>query len=391
VARAGPQAAGAGRRLEARASEEEHRREERRLRRERADARARQRRYIRSLREARQGEEEVRATLRYGYEHIVGAGGRMGAILRSLDRVVPTDLPLLLLGETGTGKELVARAIHEHSPRRGGPFVTVNAAALPESLVESELFGYRRGAYTGADRDRMGRIREADRGTFFLDEIGEMTTSAQAKLLRVLETATVRPVGGGSDHPIDVRLITATNRDLQASVEEGRFREDLYHRVRVVPIELPALRERLDDLPLLVEHFLLAHSRGAPPAVSEEAVAHLRTHAWPGNIRELEMCLRVALVLCDGPRLLRKHIRIHPVSGPSTGSDRVRLDGLSQRQRRLLEEWPEAEAISCSSYVKRFGLSPRTASRDLADLMTRGLLERRGAGAATRYVRVVNP
>jgi DNA-binding NtrC family response regulator len=310
----------------------------------------------------------------------------MAEILRNLDRVVPTDLPLLLLGETGTGKDLVARAIHAHSPRRAGPFVTLNAAALPENLVETELFACRRWAYTGADRDRRGRVREADRGTLFLDEIGEMTASAQSKLLRVLETGAVRPVGGGRELPTDVRLIVATNRDLEALVAEGRFREDLYHRVRVVPIELPSLRDRLDDLPLLVEHFLRAHARGAPPAVSDEALARLRAHTWPGNIRELEMCLRVALVLCDGPKMLAHHVQVHPLPDSSSGNGRGAHEGLSLRQRRLLEEWPEGEPIGCSAYAERYGLSARTASRDLADLTRRGVLERRGSGAATRYV-----
>jgi two-component system response regulator HydG len=382
---AGPAAARVEGRIRERAHEKRRRAEERRLRQERAEARARQKRYLESIRSARRNQEEIRATLRYRYERIVGSGGRMHGLLRSLDRVIPTDAPLLLLGETGTGKELVARAIHENSRRREGPFVSLNGAALPESLVEVELFGCRRGSYTDADRDRTGRIRDAHGGTFFLDEVGELSLPIQGKLLRVLEAGEVRPVGSHDPHHVNVRLVAATNRDLEAEVDAGTMRADLYHRLKVVTLTLPPLRERIDDLPLLAEHFLQAHSRGAPPAVSPEALDRLREHDWPGNIRELEMCLRVALVLCEGPSLRPEHIQIHPIRPPfeETGAD----PSLPDRHRRLLREWPRHRPLRCSEVAARFGVSKRTASRDLAALVRSGHLVKRGGGPTTCFLR----
>jgi len=203
----------------------------------------------------------------------------------------------------------------------------------------------------------------------------------------------VRPVGSQEEYPADVRLIVATNRDLQSRVDDGLFREDLYHRIKVVPIALPPLRERLEDLPLLVEHFLMAHSRGATPVVTDEVLDRLRAHPWPGNVRELEMCLRVALVLCEGPRLEPEHLQIHhliaPESGPAVAIT-SEADGpvdLLERQQRLLEEWPIDEPIRCSAYADRYDVPPRTASRDLAQLARQGYLTKLGAGRSTRYVR----
>ena len=220
-------------------------------------------------------------------------------MLRVVDRVTQADVPVLVVGESGTGKELVARAIHRHGRRAGQPFVTENCSAIPEPLLESALFGHVRGAFTGADRPRAGLFDAASGGTLFLDEIGEMSLAMQAKLLRVLETGEIRPVGADRTRRVDVRVIAATHRNLQRLVADGRFREDLFYRLDVITIEVPALRERPGDVELLVRHFVSKHAAGRRVRVLPEALAALRRHPWPGNVRQLENELRRALVLCD--------------------------------------------------------------------------------------------
>ncbi|HIE03646.1 MAG TPA: sigma-54-dependent Fis family transcriptional regulator, partial [Candidatus Latescibacteria bacterium] len=217
-------------------------------------------------------------------------GGRspaMRKVLELIDKVAPTDATVLVLGESGTGKELVARRIHHLSPRRDRPLVAVHCATFPENLLESELFGYERGAFTGATRRKVGHFEYADGGTIFLDEVGELPTSVQAKLLRFLQERQFTRIGGVEPVRVDVRVIAATNRDLEREVMEGRFREDLFYRLNVFPIELPPLRERREDIPLLVEHFLRQRNR-PPDVVSPEAMEALLTYDWPGNVRELE-------------------------------------------------------------------------------------------------------
>ena len=224
------------------------------------------------------------------YPSIVGRGRVMRAMLAVLDRVVDGDFPVLLLGESGTGKELVAQALHETSPRKDGPFVGVNCGAIAEGLLESELFGVVKGAFTGAVKDRPGLIEAASGGVLFLDEIGEMSLALQAKLLRVLQERRVRRVGGNHEIAVDARVVSATNRDLSREVAAGRFREDLYYRLKVVQIEVPPLRERREDLPLLVDHFLtrLAEESGRKkPTLTRECLERLVAHDWPGNVREL--------------------------------------------------------------------------------------------------------
>ncbi len=224
------------------------------------------------------------------YPSIIGRGRVMRSMLSVLDRVVEGDFPVLLLGESGTGKELVAAALHENSPRAKGPFIGVNCGAIAEGLLESELFGVVKGAFTGAVKDRAGLIEAASGGVLFLDEIGEMSLGLQAKLLRVLQERRVRRVGGTQEIPIDARIVSATNRELSREVAAGRFREDLYYRLKVVQIEVPPLRERREDLPVLVEHFLskLAEDGTRPkPSVSRECMERLLAHDWPGNVREL--------------------------------------------------------------------------------------------------------
>ncbi|HZR84041.1 MAG TPA: sigma-54 dependent transcriptional regulator [Candidatus Binatia bacterium] len=231
---------------------------------------------------------------------VVGRTPAMVEIYKAVARVAPTSASVLILGETGTGKEVVARAIHRHSPRHNRRFLAVDCAALSETLLESELFGHVRGAFTGAVGDSPGLFAEADGGTIFLDEIGDVSPAMQARLLRVLQEREVRPVGGTRWRPVDVRVIAATHRDLAAAVAAGRFREDLYYRLQVVTIALPPLRERRDDIPLLVEHFVrrAAAETGRPViGVSQGALAALAGHGWPGNVRELSHVVERAVVL----------------------------------------------------------------------------------------------
>jgi transcriptional regulator with PAS, ATPase and Fis domain len=238
---------------------------------------------------------------------IVGRSAAIERLRVRIAKVAPLDVAVLILGESGTGKELVARALHREGPRRAGPLVAVNAAALPASLVESELFGYAPGAFTGAERrGRKGRFEQADGGTVFLDEIGDMPLEVQAKLLRVLQERVVEPVGGDRPVPVDFRLVAATNRDLKAMVDAGQFRLDLYYRIATVSLEVPRLADRAEDIPELVRHFLgeLAELHGRrPPEISPEAEAMLMARSWPGNVRQLRHTLERALIFAEGSTL----------------------------------------------------------------------------------------
>jgi len=227
-------------------------------------------------------------------------------VLRNVDMVAPTDSTVLILGETGTGKELIARAIHKNSKRSNGPFVRVNCGALPESLLESELFGHDQGAFTGATRQRTGRFELADGGTIFLDEIGEMPLSAQSRLLRILQEHELERVGGSQTIQVDVRVLAATNRNLPEMVEAGTFREDLYYRINVFPISIPPLRERPEDIPTLVRFFLkqLGPRLGRKvDQVPDHVCALFREYSWPGNVRELENIVERAMILTPGDTL----------------------------------------------------------------------------------------
>jgi two-component system response regulator HydG len=238
---------------------------------------------------------------------IVGASPKMQRIFKLVTKVARTDSTVLITGESGTGKELVARSIHLQSRRAAGLFVPVNVGAIPETLVESELFGYVRGAFTGATGERRGLIEEADGGTLFLDEIGEMPVSVQVKLLRTLENSEVRRLGANENRLVDVRVVAATNRDLQADVASGRFREDLFYRLNVVQIDLPPLRERREDIGLLASYFLDragAKADRTPLEFSPEARALLERYDYPGNVRELENAVEHAVALADGTRIL---------------------------------------------------------------------------------------
>ena len=258
----------------------------------------------RALEESALREENIRLRrelLRvFAHNNIVGQGQKIAAILEMVRTVGPTLSTVLITGESGTGKELVARAIHEASPRREKPFVSINCGAFPETLLESELFGYLKGAFTGAEANKKGIIESANEGTLFLDEIGETSPSMQVKLLRVLQERTVRPLGGTADVPVDVRLIASTNRDLTAMVAAGQFREDFFYRISVIPIHVPPLRERNEDIEPLARHFLRKFALQMGKAVHDfdrEALTAILRYSWPGNVRELENAIEHAVAV----------------------------------------------------------------------------------------------
>lgn len=237
---------------------------------------------------------------------MIGASAAMQAVRKLVQRVAASPATVLVTGETGTGKELVASALHEMSPRKKAAFVCINCGALPDNLVESELFGYEKGAFSGADRGKPGRFELADGGTLFLDEVGELPLASQVKLLRVLQDGVIDPLGSTTSRKIDVRLVAATNRDLEVAAKEGRFREDLLYRLRVVEIRVPALRDRLDDVPALVEFFLDKHAQRLGrrrPRVGTSGLAALQARAWPGNVRELDHAVERAVLLAEGDEL----------------------------------------------------------------------------------------
>jgi DNA-binding NtrC family response regulator len=281
---------------------------------------------------------------------LIGEHPAMRRVLERIDQVADTDANVLIRGETGTGKEVVARLIHTSSARRGGPFVAMNMAAIPEALAESELFGHMKGSFTGAERTRTGKFRSADGGTLFLDEIGDMPSGLQAKLLRTLQERTVQPIGATEEQPINVRVIAATHRNLEQLVREGLFREDLYYRLDVIPIELPPLRERREDIAQLAEHFrreFNARDGRAVPGFSPEVLLRLTTHDWPGNVRQLENAVERLVLLAanrlvtleDLPPNLRGDV-VDVSAGsldlPPTGVDLRML--LSQLEERFIDQ-----------------------------------------------------
>jgi len=250
---------------------------------------------------------------RVGLPRILGDSPAIREASEQLQKVAGTDATVLLLGESGTGKELFARAIHQLSPRSGGPFVALNCAAIPENLLENELFGHEKGAYTGADRQRLGKLEMACGGTLFLDEIGEMPPGMQGKILRVLQERTFERVGGNVTIEAEVRLVAATNRDLERAIGRGEFREDLYFRLSVFPLTVPPLRHRRDDIPLLARYFLERYAREIHRPVREfhpDSLARLQDYSWPGNVRELQNCIERAVILCDGNLLQPEHLHL---------------------------------------------------------------------------------
>jgi two-component system response regulator HydG len=283
----------------------------------------------RGLRHAALEEENTRLRALVGcnvdVSAIIGTSEAMRRVFEAMALVAPTEATVLILGESGTGKELVAQAIHANSPRRAGPLITVNCAALPEALLESELFGHERGAFTGATNRRVGRFELAHGGTIFLDEVGDLTPAAQIRLLRVLQSQEFERVGGTETLKVDVRVIAATNKDLEAAVRAGTFREDLLYRLRVFPLTMPPLRERRDDIPLLTEHFLRRHAerhRRRLRGLTPRALDLLMRYDWPGNVRELEHMIERAVILARGEHITPEELppNIQAVSGAVEGS-----------------------------------------------------------------------
>jgi DNA-binding NtrC family response regulator len=262
-----------------------------------------------------------------GMVKIVGSHRRMQEVYKLIGQVADKDVTILITGESGTGKELVARAIYHHSYRKDKPFLAINCAAIPEMLLESELFGYERGAFTGAERTHIGKFERCQDGTLFFDEIGDMSLSTQAKVLRVLQYGEFERLGGKENIKVNVRIIAATNKNLEKEVEQGRFREDLYWRLKVISIQLPPLRERPEDIPPLVEYFLSRFSEEYQTPiryVADAAIQKLKSHSWPGNVRELENCIRRAVLLSLGDVILEEHLKLE--------SDQQDLQGASQEQ-----------------------------------------------------------
>lgn len=312
------------------------------------------------LKSRRQGHELTvlrKTNAELGFAGIIGRSPVMLEVFRLVETVCRTNSTVLISGESGTGKELVARALHAQSLRSGKPFVAVNCGAMPEALLESELFGHVRGAFTSADRDKKGLFEAAEGGTVFLDEIGEMTPPMQVKLLRVLQERRFRRVGGTEEAPADIRVIAASNRDLAKRVWDGQFREDLFYRLNVIPLKMPALRERVDDIPIIAEHFLRKYTREMNKAIegfSADAIAALRAYAWPGNVRELENVVersvaleserRIELAtlptnLRDGKATAARpgHIAAHPEDGQGFNLERHLQDIERSHLERALE------------------------------------------------------
>ena len=306
----------------------------------------------------------------------VGESPEFRRLLHLIERVAPSDSTVLISGETGSGKERVAKLVHARSPRKDRPFIVVDCAALQESLLQSELFGHERGSFTGADRAKPGLFEVASGGTIFLDEIGEISPSTQTKLLRVLDTSTFRHVGGTSEVRVDVRVLAATNRDLQAMVRQGQFREDLYYRMSTINLEIPPLRRRGSDIELLARHFVdqMNERFSSSKRISDEALAALRGHAWPGNVRELLHAVEGAMVVCEGAEILPEHLPAS-VRAPSVkkssdaaengGGKLPTLDELERNHIRLALEASEGHRAHAARIL---GISERNLYRKLREL-----------------------
>jgi serine/threonine-protein kinase PknK len=337
--------------------------------------------------------KSIRRETKYAYEQIFRRQGAMAETLRLVDRAVDSEVSVLIEGESGTGKELVARAIHFHGPLKERPFVVVNCAAMTETLIESELFGHRKGAFTGATADHRGQIEAANGGTLFLDEIGEVSLATQVKLLRVLQFGEYTPVGSNQTRHAKFRLLAATNRDLRKAIAEGRFREDLYYRVAVFPIRVPPLRDRPQDIPGMAQHLMHRYveefGRG-PRRLSRSAVARLLEHDWPGNVRELENVLRRAVLTTPGdlihPQDLAIEARLAPGAAPALKRASSQVSGgLRPREEMMVRRTLERGRISLREWVSLSGASRATAARDLSRLVDLRVLVRRGKTASAYY------
>lgn len=315
---------------------------------------------------------------------IVGESAALGEVGKQVEKVAPTEATVLLQGESGTGKELFARSVHLLSKRSKGPFVAINCAAIPEGLLENELFGHEKGAYTGAGDTRSGKVEVSNGGTLFLDEIGDLSAPLQAKILRLVQERTFERVGGTRSIRVDLRLVAATNRDLEKAVRDGAFREDLYFRLCVFPIRIPPLRERLEDLPRLVGHFLRKFSREMGRTgleMSDRALDRVREYHWPGNVRELENCMERAVILCEEDEIQPRHLNLpgglgsdtialrRPVIGDLEGT----LADVSERSLRLAQRLKISLALQEAAGNKAqaaqiLGVSYKTLLKKIRDL-----------------------
>jgi DNA-binding NtrC family response regulator len=301
----------------------------------------------------------------------VGESPEFRRLLELIDRVGPTDSTVLIAGETGSGKEMAAKLIHARSGRRSRPFVVVDCGALQESLLQSELFGHERGAFTGADRVKPGLFEVAHGGTIFLDEIGEISQATQTNLLRVLDTSVFRRVGGTSEIHVDVRMLAATNRDLQAMVRQGRFREDLFYRISTISLEIPPLRSRGTDIDLLAKRFVAMWNErfNSSKRIGEAALAALRRHNWPGNVRELLHAMEAAMVVCDGSEILPAHlpVAVRGSASPRTGAlaEGAKLPTLDELERTHIRLALEAAGGHRGNAARILGVSERNLYRKL--------------------------
>lgn len=302
---------------------------------------------------------------------IVSRSPLMERVFQVVRQAAAVDSTVLITGESGTGKELIAEAIHASSPRRKGPFVTVNMAALPESLVESELFGHVRGSFTGAGADRVGRFEAAQGGTIFIDEIGDLQPASQAKLLRVIENRVVTPVGGNDQRAFDARVVAATNRSLEKMVAEHSFRDDLYYRLNIVRIALPPLRERREDIPLLVRHFVeqFVTAYGRPmPELDDELMEFLASHSWPGNIRQLRNCVESMVVLAESDQLRRCDVPATVFQRSAGAARRIEVPDdltLEQIERAAISQVLERCGGNRKRAAQKLDISVRTLQRKL--------------------------
>jgi two-component system response regulator HydG len=307
------------------------------------------------------------------FEDLIGDSSAIRRVRQLIERVMDSEASVLVTGESGTGKEVVAKLVHRHGRRKAGPFVAINCAAMPEALLESELFGHVRGAFTDARAARTGLFVQANGGTLLLDEIGDLPLALQPKLLRALQERTVRPIGGNEEVPFDVRLVATTNRDLEAAVEEERFREDLYFRINVIHVEMPPLRARATDVPLLAQHFLVQHAERAGKRVtglSPQAAEKLLAYAWPGNVRELQNAMERAVALAryeqvtvdDLPEKIRAYRSSHVLIAADDPSELVPLE---EAERRYILRVVESVGGNKTLAARLLGIGRKTLYRKL--------------------------
>ncbi len=325
---------------------------------------------------AQNSELRERLDEQYGFEGIIGGAPAMRSLITTMRQVAPSSIPVLITGESGTGKELIAQALHNNSDRSKKPFVPLNCAGLSDSILEDELFGHIKGAFTGADKDRKGRFEFADGGTLFLDEVGDMPSNMQAKLLRVLESGEVVRLGANDTRHVDVRLVSATNHDLGELVKEGKFREDLYFRIKGVELHLPALRDRREDIPLLVRHYVsqYAEKLNKPvPEVAEDVQTTLMRHDWPGNVRQLMNVVQNMVVIAEGDKIEPRHLPAEVRQAGGDETTQLSVSGgtggmsLDQIEKKAIRDALRVTAGNREQAAKMLGIGERTLYRKLKE------------------------